>query len=73
MANLMISNSNLFLTVHFHAVHNYAATQMCTPHVYAALLFCHCHAIASCSYHHMPLSDSMDRFGTNMYIQYDSI
>ena len=33
MANLIPSNLNLFLTVHFHAVHGYAATHMCIMHI----------------------------------------
>ena len=74
MANLMPSNLTLFLTVHFCAVHGYAATHMHTPHVYASLPFYHHHVIASCSpYLDMPFSDSIDRFGTNMYTHYVSI
>ena len=70
-ANLVPSNLTLFLTVHFHAVHGYAATHMCTPHVYASHPFCHHHAVASCcSYLDMPFSVSVNRFGTNIYIQY---
>ena len=74
MANLMPSNLTLFLTVHFHAVHGYAITHIHITHVYAFLLFCHCHAVAiCCSYLDMSFSDSINRFGTNMYIYYDSI
>ena len=68
-ANLIPLNLTLFLTVHFCAVHGYAATYVCTPHVYVSLPFCHYHVIASCSsYLDMPFPDSIDRFGTNMYI-----
>ena len=48
MANLMPLNLTLFLTVHFHTVHGYAAIHMCITHVYASFTFCHCHAVASC-------------------------
>ena len=37
MANLMPSNLPLFLTVHLHAVHGYAATHMCITHVHTSL------------------------------------
>ena len=68
MANLMPSNLTLFLTVHFCAVHGYAATHMHTPHVHASLPFCHQHAVFSCcSYLDMPFSDSIDRFSIHMY------
>ena len=33
IANLMPSNLTLFLMVHFHAVHGYAATHMCITYV----------------------------------------
>ena len=66
-------NLTLFLTVHFHTVHGYTATHMCTTHVHAFLPFYHHHAVASCSYLDMPSSDSIGRFSTNMYIQCDSI
>ena len=48
MANLVLLNLTLFLTVHFCAVHDYAATHMHITHVYASLPFCHRHAVASC-------------------------
>ena len=74
MANLVLLNLTLFLTVHFCAVHGYAATHMHHPHV---------HAFSSilplpCSYimlliSAMPALDSIGRFGTNMYISYASI
>ena len=37
MANLVLLNLTLFLTVHFCAVHGYAAIHMCFTHVYASL------------------------------------
>ena len=49
MENLMSSNLTLFLIVHFHAVHGYAATHMHITHVHASIPFCHHHVIASCS------------------------
>ena len=48
MANLVLLNLNLFLTVHFCAVHGYAATHMPITHAHASLPFCHHHAVASC-------------------------
>ena len=41
MANLVLLNLTLFLTVHFCAVHGYAAIHMCSPHVMLYLPFCH--------------------------------
>ena len=70
----MPPNLTLFLPVHFHAVHGYAATHMHIIHVYASLPFCHHHGVTSChSYLNMPFSDGIDRLGTNMYIHYGSI
>ena len=40
---------------------------------HASLPFCHHHVVVSCSYLDMPFSDSIDRFSTNMYIQYNMI
>ena len=48
MANLVLLNLTLFLTVHFCAVHGYTATHMRSPHVHASLPFCHHHAVTSC-------------------------
>ena len=48
MVNLVSLNLTLFLTVHFCAVHGYAATHMHISHVHASLPFCHCHVVASC-------------------------
>ena len=48
MANLVLLNLTLSLTVHFHAVHGYAATHMRITHIYASLPFCHRHVVASC-------------------------
>ena len=74
MANLMPSNLTLFLTVNFCAVHGYTATYMHITHVHASLPFCLYHVVTSCfSYLDLPFSDSINGFGTNMYIQYDSI
>ena len=70
MANLVSLNLTLFLTVHFRAVHGYAATHMCIPHVHASLPFCHHHVVAPC---YMPALDSISRFNTNMYILYVTI
>ena len=47
MANLILLNLILFLTVHYHAVHGYAATHMCPPHV--MLLF---HSATAMQLHH---------------------
>ena len=53
-----------WLCFHTHAYHTF----------YASLPFCHCHAVASCPpISNMPFSASINRFSTNMYIQYDSI
>ena len=74
MANLMPSNLMLFLTVHLCAVHGYAATHM---HItYFILLF---HSATTMQLPYVsPISiylsqNSIDRFSTNMYTQYDSI
>ena len=48
VANLMPSNLTLFLTVHFHAMHGYAATHMHFTHVHASLPFCHHHVVPLC-------------------------
>ena len=47
MANLVLLNLTLFLTVHFCAVHGYAATHMCITHV--MLLF---HSATAMQLHH---------------------
>ena len=74
MANLVLLNLTLSLTVHFHAVHGYSATYMCITHVlcFSSIL------PPPCSYimpliSAMPALDSISRFNTNIYIQYDSI
>ena len=68
MVNLVSLNLTLFLTVHFHAVHGYAATHMHFPHVYASSSI----LPPSCSYimlvmSIMPALDSISRSDTNMY------
>ena len=73
MANLIPLNLTLFLTVHFHAVHGYAATHMHITHIlcFSSILPPPCSCI-------MPLIstmlalDSISRFDTNMYTLYDS-
>ena len=74
MANLVLLNLTLFLTVHFHAVHGYAATPM---HITHALCFSSI-LLPPCGYtmlliSAMPALTSIGRFNTNMYIQYVSI
>ena len=74
MANLVLLNLTLFVTVYFCAMHGYAVTHMHFPHVHAFLPFCHHHVVVSCiSISNMPFLDSIDRFDANMYILYDSI
>ena len=76
MANLILLNLTLFLIVHFCAMHGYAATHMCFPHV--MLLF---HSATTIQLHHvinpcysMSALDSVNRSNTNMYYKlYDSI
>ena len=74
MANLVLLNLNLFLTVHFHAEHGYAATHMHITHVlcFSSILPPPCGCIMSLI-SVMPALDSISRFNTHMYIQYDSI
>ena len=74
MANLVLLNLTLFLTVHFRAVHGYAATHMRITHVlcFASILpppYGRIMLLISI----MPALDSISRSDTNMYIQYDSI
>ena len=65
---------NLFLDSSFHAAHGYAATYMCITHVlcFSSILPppCSCIMLLISA---MPALDSIGRFNTNMYIQYDSI
>ena len=74
MANLVLLNLTLFLTVHFCAVHGYAATHMCITHVlcFSSILppprGCIMSLISV-----MPALNSISRSDTNMYTQYDSI
>ena len=74
MVNLVLLNLTLFLTVHLHAVHGYAATHMHITHVYASLPFlplpCSCIMLLISI---MPALDSIGRSDTNMYMLYDSI
>ena len=74
MVNLVSLNLTLFLTVHFCAMHGYAATHMCTPHVHASSSIlpppCGCIMLLIFT---MPALDSIGRFDTNMYILYASI
>ena len=74
MANLVLLNLTLFLTVHFHAVHGYAATHMRIIHVpcFSSILPppCGCIMLLISA---IPALNSISSFGTNMYIQYDSI
>ena len=74
MANLVSLNLTLFLTVHFCAVHGYAATHMCITHVlcFLSILPLPCGCIISLI-SVMPTLNSISRSDTNMYIQYDSI
>ena len=74
MANLVLLNLTLFLTVHFRAMHGYAATHM---HITYVLCFssilpppCGCIMLLISI---MPALDRIGRSDTNMYIQYDSI
>ena len=73
MANLVLLNLTLFLTVHFCAVHGNAATHM---HITYVSCFSILPPTCSCIMpliSIMPALDSIGRFGTNMYIPYDSI
>ena len=74
MANLVPLNLTLFLTVHFCAMHGYAATHMCFPYVHASssILPPPCGCIMSLI-SAMPALDSIGRFDTNMYILHASI
>ena len=74
MANLVLLNLTLFLTVHFRAVHGYAATHMHITHVlcFSSILPPPCGCIMSLI-SIMPVLDSISRFDINMYTQYDSI
>ena len=63
MVNLMPSNLTLFLIVHFHVMHGYAATHMHITHVHTSFPFCHCHVVVSCfSYFDMPFEDIIGRY-----------
>ena len=74
MANLVLLNLTLFLTVHFCTVHGYAATHMHIAHVlcFSSILPLPCGCIMLLI-STMPTLNSIGRFNTNMYIQYDSI
>ena len=74
MVNLVLLNLTLFLTVHFCAVHGYAATHMCPSHVhtFSSILSPPCGCIMTLI-SAMPALDSIDRFNTNMYTHYNSI
>ena len=74
MVNLVLLNPTLFLIAHFHAMHGYAATHMCTAHVHAfsSILPPPCGCIMSLI-SIMPALDHISRFDTNMHILYDSI
>ena len=74
MADLVLLNLTLFLTVHFHAVHGYAATHMRITHVlcFSSILPPPCGCIMLLI-SIMPALDCIGRSDTNMYIQYDSI
>ena len=74
MANLVLSNLTLSLTVHFHAVHGYATTHMHITHAlcFSSILPPPCGCIMSLIFI-MPALDSIGRSGTNMYIWYDGI
>ena len=69
-----IKLKNLFLAVHFRAVHGYAATHMHITHVpcFSSILPppCGCIMLLIST---MPALNSISRSNTNMYIQYDSI
>ena len=69
-----IKLKNLFLAVHFCAVHGYAATHMHITHVpcFSSILPppCGCIMLLIST---MPALNCISRFNTNMYIQYDSI
>ena len=74
MANLVLLNLTLFLTVHFHAEHGYAATHMHITHVlcFSSILPLPCGCIMLLI-STMPALNSIGRSDANMYIQYDSI
>ena len=65
---------NLFLTIHSHAMHGYAATHMHITHApcFSSILPPPCGCNMSLIFI-MPALDSISRFDINMYIQYDSI
>ena len=74
MVNLVLLNLTLFLIVHFHAVHGYAATHTHFPHVHASssILPLPCGCIMPLISTRLAL-DYISRFSTNMYIPYDDI
>ena len=74
MANLVLLNLTLFLTVHFRAVHGYAATHMHITHIlcFPSILPPPCGCIMLLI-SVMPALDHIGRFDTNMYTPYDSI
>ena len=74
MENLVLLNLTLFQTVHFRAVHGYAATHIHITHVlcFSSILPLPCGCIMLLI-STMPALSSISRFNTNMYIQYDSI
>ena len=74
MVNLVLLNLTLFLTVHFRAVHGYAATHMCITHVpcLSSILPPPCSCIMLLI-SIMPALNSISRSDTNMYIPYGSI
>ena len=74
MANLVLLNLTLFLTVHFHAVHGYTTTHMPITHVLCfSSILPPPHGCIMSLISIMPALDSIGRFNTNMYILYDSI
>ena len=74
MANLVLLNLTLFLTVHFHAVHGYAATHMCITHaLHFSSILPLPHSCIMSLISVMLALDSIGRFNTNMYTPYDSI
>ena len=74
MVNLVLLNLTLFLIAHFHAMHGYAATHICTPHVHApSSILPPPHDCIMSLISIMPALDHIGRFNTNMHILYDSI
>ena len=70
MANLVLLNLTLFLTVHFHAVHGYAATHMHITHVlcFSSILPLPCGCIILLiSIHACPKQVSVDSIPTCIY------